>query len=162
MINKSLTSKMIVIFMTLILVMQLNLSPYAIAKDEKDSKQATQSEVNDGLSKINQIISYLTKKIYSASLFSPEDHSMLIDLKDKLIDMWSKNPTNRELAKPMYDTAIILKNRELYDESVDLLNVVVQNFPPGEEEGEEGVANINYSAKAQDMINKINKELESQ
>lgn len=127
-------------------------------KDAKATeKQASQTEVNEGLDEVNKTIVALTQKIYAASLFSPKDNDKLIGLKLKLNELWIKNPTNRELAKPMYDTAIILKNRELYDEAIDLLTIVIENFPP-DEEAPEGTVSIDYSSKAQSLLDKIKKE----
>lgn len=125
-----------------------------------DGKQATQSAVNDGLVQANKTISYLNRKIYAISLFSPKDNNMLIDLKQTLYDLWTKNPTNRELAKPIFDTAIILKKREMFDDSIEFLNLVIENFPP-DEEAEEGTVSVDYSAKAQSELTKLKKELDS-
>jgi hypothetical protein len=122
-----------------------------------EQKQATESELNEGIEDTQKIIKELTLKIYSASLFSPEDNDKLIGLKLKLYDLWSKNPTNRELAKPMYETAGILNKREMKEEAIELLNIVIENFPADEEMDEETIS-IDYSAKAQAMLDKINQQ----
>jgi hypothetical protein len=133
---------------------------YAQANSEADNKQATQSEVNEGITNANKVISELTKKIYAKSLFSPDDNNNLIELKLTLYDLWTKNPTNRELAKPMYETAILLRKRELIEEAKDFLVIVIENFPPDEEEEEETIS-IDYSSKAQSLLDQINKNSQS-
>jgi len=133
-------------------------------------KQSAQSAVNEGIASVNQMIAYLTKKIYSAGLFSPKDTNRLFELKDKLYNLISKNPTNRELAKPFFDTALIFKEREMYEESAELLNIVIERFPPGgggedaeasgegEGDGSTPSFSIDYSSKAQKVLEKIKKE----
>lgn len=130
-------------------------------KNESGEKQATQTAINEGIEEANKSISNLTKKIYAISLFSPEDNDELIGLKLNLYNLWTKNPTNRELAKPMLETALILKSREMYDEAIEFLNIIIENFPPDEELEEEN-ASIDYSAKAQSALNKLRKDLEEQ
>ena len=130
----------------------------AEGKGGSESKQATQTEVNEGIKEAKKIISDLTKKVYSKSLFSPKDNSKLIELKLKLYNLWEKNPTNRDLAEPLYNTAILLKDRELYDDAIEILNVVVESFPPPEDIDEESEPTVDYSSKAEKLITKIKKE----
>lgn len=158
MIIKKFKLMLLLTIITVGLFLSNNTKPVMAQKQAKgDAKQATQSAVNEGLMEASKTIVELTKKIYSASLFSPKDNDKLINLKLQLYDLWSKNPTNRELAKPMYDTAVILKQREMYDEATELLNIVIENFPP-DEEAEEGTVSIDYSSKAQSLLDKINRE----
>lgn len=122
-----------------------------------NDKQTSEAALNEGLDEIKKSISELAKKVYSGGLFSPKDNNKLIDVKVKLNDLWSKNPTNKELAKPFYDTALIFKEREMFDDAKEFLKIVIESFPPGEET-EEGTPGIDYSAKAQIMLKKIEKD----
>ena len=130
--------------------------------NDSGGKQATETELNEGIEEAATTISELTKKIYAKSLFSPKDNDKLIGLKIKLYQLWEKNPSNRQLAEPLYNTAILLYKREMYDEATEILNIVVESYPPFEEEEEETVS-VDYSSKAQELIKKIKKEaLENQ
>lgn len=120
--------------------------------DPKAADAAANGELDD----IKKTIMELTRKVYMGSLFSPKDNNKLIDLKGKLYDMWLKNPTNRDLAKPFYDTALLYNKREFFDDSKELLKLVIENFPPAED-APEGTVNIDYSSKAQEMLKKIEK-----
>lgn len=148
-------------FTTLSFMLSFN-SKIIMAQKSGDSsgKQATQSEVNEGLDEAKNTISMLTRKVYSQSLFSPQDNEKLVDLKIKLYQIWEKNPTNRELAEPMYNTAVLLQKRELFEEALEILNIVSESFPPSEEMDEESGMVIDYSSKAQSLIKKIQKEQE--
>lgn len=169
---KNFITKTIIIFtlITLSLYIPYKFDEVQAQKDAKaPGKQSAQSAVNEGISAVNQNIAYLTKKIYSAGLFSPKDTSRLFELKNKLYELISKNPTNKELAKPFFDTALIFKQREMYEEAVELLNLVIERFPAGgggedaesSEDGGDGSTpafNIDYSLKAQKVLEKIKKE----
>lgn len=151
-----------ILLTTLILTLFTGLIPgvdKALAQKESDSagKQASETEINEGIANAKKSIDELTKKIYAKSLFSPQDNDKLIGLKILLYQLWEKNPTNRALAEPLYNTAIILAKRELYEDSIDVLNIVIESFPPLEEAEEEGVT-IDYSSKAQKILTKIQEE----
>lgn len=140
-----------------------------VAFGQAEGKQATQTEVNEGIEKAGIVIDELTKKIYAAHLFSPQDTDKLIQLKIDLLKIWEKNPTNKSLAKPLYETAVLLMQRELFDDSKEIINIVIENFPKysadEEEEEEEGegstVSAVDYSAKAQKLLKKV-QEAESE
>ena len=128
-------------------------------KNDSGGKQATETELNEGIEEATKTISELTKKVYAKSLFSPKDNDKLIGLKITLYKLWEKNPSNRQLAEPLYNTAILLQKRELYEEAIDILNIVVESYPPFEEEEEEETISVDYSSKAQEVLKKIKQKL---
>lgn len=121
-------------------------------------------EENDKYKEVVKITSKLTKKIYCASLFSPEDNQKLIELKGLLYDLLSENSSEPKLAKSFYDAASIFYAREMPHESLELLSVVIENFPLNLEEEEESeeekpVYRVDYSKKAQQFSAKIKNDL---
>lgn len=160
MINKSFKKYIIGVLLLITMFMPSIITEVWAQKSEGSSdKQATQTKINEGIEDANKMIVGLTKKIYSESLFSPEDNDTLVELKLSLYDLWTKNQTNRALAKPLYETAIILDRRELTDDAIEFLKIVIDNFPPAnEEEEEEGATVVDYSSKAQALLNKITKD----
>ncbi|MGD9579991.1 MAG: hypothetical protein AB7V50_01340 [Vampirovibrionia bacterium] len=136
--------------------------------DSSEGKQATQTEVNEGIEQAKKTISALTKKIYARMLFSPQDNDKLIELKINLYNLWTQNPTNKALAEPLYSTGQLLIQREMYDEATEILNIVIESFPPfsasdeedsGDEEGGGGGFSVDYSAKAKKLLEKMEKDL---
>lgn len=143
---------------------------FAQKSTNAEGKQATQTEVNEGIEEAQKTISMLTKKIYAKSLFSPTDNDKLIELKMNLYNLWSKNPTNKTLAEPLYTTGQLLIQREMYEEATEILNIVIESFPPfsassedDEEESEEGDGGggftVDYSAKAKKLLEKMKEKL---
>lgn len=136
---------------------------------QADGKQATQTEVNEGIEKARKTIDDLTKKVYAAYLFSPRDTDRLVQLKIDLLDIWEKNPTNKSLAKPLYETAVLLMQREMFDDSKEIIEIIIENFPKysanadeeeeeeetDSEEGATTTSTVDYSAKAQKLLKKV-------
>jgi len=171
MINKTFKIPIISIISALTFLIQSNTMTFQAEKAaEADGKQATQTEVTEGIEAAKKTISMLTKKIYARSLFSPGDNDKLIELKINLYNLWEKNPTNKILAEPLYSTGQILIQREMYEEATEILNIVIDSFPPfsqsdeeeadEEEEGGGGGFTVDYSAKAKKLLDKMNKDLE--
>jgi len=167
MINNTFKILIISLICTFWFSIQSNTTTFLAAKeDDTEGKQATQTEVNEGVEEAKKTISLLTKKIYAKSLFSPTDNDKLIELKISLYNLWTKNPTNKTLAEPLYTTGHLLIQRELYDEATEILNIVIESFPPFSEDSEDedededgGGITVDYSDKAKKLLAKMKKDL---
>ncbi|MEI7473813.1 MAG: hypothetical protein WCK67_03460 [bacterium] len=106
----------------------------------KKSKGMTDAQITELTTTIND----LTQKVYSASLFSPQENNKLVDIKMKLdaaIAIDSSNP-----AYPMlyYKTGILYKAREYKDDAADCFQTIIDLF-----------GDTPYAAKAMTELKKM-------
>lgn len=81
----------------------------------------------EDMTTMSTTVDNLTKKMYGKGLFSPEDNENLIDIKLKLDNQMliASDPT---LAPLYYKIAILLKSRDMKDESIECFQTVLENF----------------------------------
>lgn len=115
--------KILVLFVILICVVaSLNLDS---SVEAKKSKKGGIPEAD--MTAMSATVDTLTKKMYGKGLFSPEDNENLIDIKIKLDNQMliASDPT---LAPLYYRIAILLKSRDMKDESIECFQTVLENF----------------------------------
>ena len=96
----------------------------AAAKSKKKAKASlTQEQLDDMSKKINT----LTRKVYSNSLFSPQDNETMITIKLDLDDAMIKT-VSPEYAPLYYLEANLLKKRNYQNEAVDCYQTILENF----------------------------------
>lgn len=114
-----------VVLLTLILGLA-GLNPAFAAAKKKLSK--ADKAVQADLEPIAQDLSNLSLKASSRGLFSPSDMSKALDIKLKLLQLISDNPTSTLLPEPAYQAGRLFQAREMYDDAYDFYNFVTTNF----------------------------------
>lgn len=94
------------------------------AKKAKSAGGVSQEEMTS----MSDTIDRLTKKVYSNSLFAPQDNSAMIEIKIKLDNQMLIAP-DASLAPLYYKAAILYKAREYKKESIDCFQTILENFP---------------------------------
>ena len=97
---------------------------YAAKKAKKAAGAISQEEMNT----MSETIDRLTKKVYSNSLFSPQDNSAMIEIKIKLDNQMLIAP-DATLAPMYYKAANLYRAREYKQESIDCYKTILENFP---------------------------------
>lgn len=92
---------------------------------KKSSKKGGISE--EDMTTMSTTVDTLTKKMYGKGLFSPEDNESLIDIKLKL-DNQMLVASDPSLAPLYYKIAILLKSRDMKDDSIECFQTVLENF----------------------------------
>ncbi len=99
----------------------------------KDSMAARRSKRGGGaitqedMEKMSATIDNLTKKVYSASLFSPQENAQLIEIKIKLDNQMLIAP-EPSLAPLYYKAGNLYKAREYRKEAIDCYQTILENF----------------------------------
>lgn len=95
------------------------------ADAKKSSKKGGISE--EDMTTMSTTVDTLTKKMYGNGLFSPADNENLIDIKLKLDNQMlvASDPT---LAPLYYKIALLLKSRDMKDESIECFQTILENF----------------------------------
>jgi len=140
--------KIFSLFIAVILGTQLFFAAdYAFAA----SKTAALEE--EDLKKIEESTDELVKKLYSSSLFSPEDAKKLVDIKTKLNTVMNSNLKDPIYARLFFDVGYICKEREYNDEAIQYFKLVNEKF-----------SNTSYAQRALGELNKlgVNTEPEKQ
>jgi len=124
----------------------------AAKKKKDDGKDAAkqEAEIKAIVDPVDKTLTTLTVKIQSRGLFSPQDAGKLADVKLKLeglIDLYPKAP---QIVKPIFQTGILLTEREDYLEGYELLSFLVNQFPDNP-----------YGLKAKSKILQLEKKLGS-
>lgn len=116
---------------TLILIMIGFLVFSMAAQDSiaaKKSKGAAGAISQEEMTQMSATIDRLTKKVYSNSLFSPQDNSEMIEIKIKLDNQMLIAP-DMTLAPLYYKAAMLYQAREYKKESIDCYKTILENFP---------------------------------
>lgn len=94
-----------------------------------DAKKASKKGgiSDDDMTAMSTTVDTLTKKMYGKGLFSPEDNESLIDIKLKL-DNQMLVASDPSLAPLYYKIAILLKSRDMKDDSIECFQTVLENF----------------------------------
>src|SRR5574344_920861 len=101
------------------------------AKDSveaKKSKKSAGSITQEDMTAMSDTIDRLTRKVYSNSLFSPQDNANMIEIKIKLDNQMLIAP-DVTLAPLYYKAANLYKAREYKQEAIDCYQTILENFP---------------------------------
>ncbi len=94
------------------------------AKSKKVSKlKMSQETINEMATQVD----YLTKKVYSRTLLSPQDNASLIEVKIKLDNQMLIEP-DTTLAPLYYKVGCMYKMRDLRDEAIECYQTILENF----------------------------------
>ena len=115
--------KLMAVILTVSLFMGFIITPDAYAAKKK--KKLTDEEVTQ----ITNTINVLTKKVYAAGLFSPEDNEKLIDIKLKLDTALESSASNKDFPGLYFRTGFVYKAREYKDEAIECFQTVLDVFP---------------------------------
>ena len=94
----------------------------------KKSKKSAGSITQEDMTTMSDTIDRLTKKVYSNSLFSPQDNAEMIEIKIKLDNQMLIAP-DAGLAPLYYKAANLYKEREYKQEAIDCYQTILENFP---------------------------------
>lgn len=109
---------------------------YAVKKsDGIDEKEVEKLEEN---------IDSLVKKIYSSSLYSPQDAEKLVDVQIMLNSLMGTNLNDPSYARLFYDAGYICKKREYVEEAIQYFTLVNERFP-----------NSAYAKRAENELKKL-------
>lgn len=117
-------AQQLMIVLLLLIIGLVAIDP-AISYAASKTKGKLQKEVDA----ISLQLSPLSRKAQSRGLFSPTDHSAMIDIKLKMMDLMKENPSNDALIRPAFEAARLFKAREQYDDAFDFYNYIKANFP---------------------------------
>lgn len=101
------------------------------AKDSlaaKKSKKTAGVITQEDMTSMSDTIDRLTRKVYSNSLFSPQDNAAMIEIKIKLDNQMLIAP-DAGLAPLYYKAANLYKAREYKQEAIDCYQTILENFP---------------------------------
>ena len=93
----------------------------------KSKKKVKASLTQEQLDDMNKKINTLTRKVYSNSLFSPQDNETMITIKLDLDDAMIKT-VSPEYAPLYYLEANLLKKRNYKNEAIDCYQTILENF----------------------------------
>lgn len=96
---------------------------YAAKKSSKKSGGISAAQMKE----MSEDVDYLTTKIYSGSLFSPEDNAKLIKIKIQLDNQMLVSP-DATLAPLYYKAGNLYKSREYKNEAIDCYQTILENF----------------------------------
>ena len=100
------------------------------AKDSmaaKKSKKSAGAITQQDMDAMSETIDNLTKKVYSASLFSPDENSELIGVKIKLDNQMLIAP-DATLAPLYYKAGNLYRAREMKKEAIECYQTILENF----------------------------------
>lgn len=83
----------------------------------------------DEVTKVEENIETLNKKIHTMALFSPEDSEKLVEIKTKLNSIADGKIKDPLYARLFYEAAFIMKEREQKQDSIQYFLIVAKNFP---------------------------------
>lgn len=94
----------------------------------KKSKTSAGSITQEDMNNMSETIDRLTRKVYSNSLFSPEDNAGMIQIKIKLDNQMLVAP-DVSLAPLYYKAGNLYKAREYKNEAIECYQTILENFP---------------------------------
>lgn len=83
----------------------------------------------EDVEKLTASVNMLYKKVYSNSLFSPADNDELFEDKIKLDEQIEGESPDEAMAGLVYKMALIFKQREFKDDSIDYYRSLLDKFP---------------------------------
>jgi len=106
----------------------MNLSAEAKKGAGANPAAKSDAEVKKVIDPINEQLGKLMFKVQSRALLSPEEAGQLADIKYKLMDTLTQYPTNAQLARPVYEAAVLFSQREAYNDAYELFSYLAQGF----------------------------------
>lgn len=119
-------NNLLVVFLILIILL-IAIDPAMAASKKKKSK--VDIEVQKILEPVVQELTPLAQKGASRGLFSPAEIAKTMEIKLKLLDIINDYPSNKQLAKPLYEAGRLFRAREYYDDAYDFYNYIQTYFP---------------------------------
>lgn len=98
-------------------------SVQAAKKGKKTEAGISQEEVTT----LSATLDTLTRKVYSASLFSPQENAQIVQIKMKLDDQMLLAP-DPSFAPMYYKLGNLLRAREYKNEAIECYQTVLENF----------------------------------
>lgn len=117
--------KIIFLFFILIAFLACNATTNTSYAAKKTAKKSGISAAQ--MKEMSEDVDYLTTKIYSGSLFSPEDNAKLIKIKIQLDNQMLIAP-DATLAPLYYKAGNLYKSREYKNEAIDCYQTILENF----------------------------------
>lgn len=115
---------LILLLIGMIVFVMASKDSMAAKKSKKTAGSITQEDINT----MSDTIDRLTRKVYSNSLFSPEDNSNMIQIKIKLDNQMLVAP-DVSLAPLYYKAGNLYKSREYKNEAIECYQTILENFP---------------------------------
>ena len=137
--------KIIFLFLILIAFLACNATTNTSYAAKKTSKKSGISAAQ--MKEMSEDVDYLTTKIYSGSLFSPEDNAKLIKIKIQLDNQMLVTP-DATLAPLYYKAGNLYKAREYKNEAIDCYQTILENF-----------SDTAYGPKAKDNLTQMGVEI---
>lgn len=97
------------------------------ALDTNAAKKSKKGISDEEKTEMETTIDDLTKKMYARGLFSPQDNANLISIKLKLDNQMLVSP-DVSLAPYYFKLGILLKSRDMKEESIDCFQTILENF----------------------------------
>lgn len=101
------------------------------AKDSEAARRTKKGPAaisQEEITSMSNTIDDLTKKVYSASLFSPQENSAMISIKIKLDNQMLLAP-DTALAPLYFKAGNLYKAREYRSEAIECYQTILENFP---------------------------------
>lgn len=87
------------------------------------------AELAKTLEPLNKTLEQLSAKSQAHALFSPEDAGKLGKIKYQLLDLIYAHPKDDQLARPVYQAAVLYSDREEYHDAYELFGYVSERYP---------------------------------
>ena len=94
----------------------------------KKSKKSAGAISQEDMTTMSENLDRLTKKVYSNSLFSPQDNASMIEIKIRLDNQMLIAP-DAGLAPLYYKAANLYRTRDYKKEAIDCYQTILENFP---------------------------------
>jgi hypothetical protein len=98
--------------------------------DAKKKSGGDDKAVEKVLQPLSLEMDKLLLKLDGRYLFSPADAKKTVDLKYQLIDAMEQFPSNKLLARPVYQFSILLSKREQYEEAYTIAKIQLRQIKP--------------------------------
>ena len=115
---------LILLIIGMIVFSMATMDSQAARKSKKSATAITQDDINA----MSATIDNLTRKVYSNSLFSPQDNAKMIEVKIKLDNQMLISP-DLTLAPLYYKAGNLYLAREYKKEAIDCFQTILENFP---------------------------------
>ncbi len=115
---------LILLIIGMIVFSMATMDSQAARKSKKSATAITQDDINA----MSTTIDNLTRKVYSNSLFSPQDNAKMIEVKIKLDNQMLISP-DLTLAPLYYKAGNLYLAREYKKEAIDCFQTILENFP---------------------------------
>lgn len=94
-----------------------------------DAAAQAAAQLQKTLDPISKQLDDLMAKVQGRALFSPQDAGVLGNIKYQLMDLMNDHPRDIQMAKPVYEAAVIYSQREEYNDAYELFTYVSDHFP---------------------------------